>query len=120
MILAFMLTVVFVFMAFYSAVFVERSVIRYALFFAYSAAIFFIWNPDTTTIIAHFFGMGRGLDFILVLFSVAIVNKILFIVRHLNSQHQNITKLARHIAIRDAHIPGSTRMNLRNITNDRR
>ena len=105
MILTSFLTLVFLFMAFYSAIFVGRSVIRYTLFFLYASAIFFVWNPDTTTIIARFFGIGRGLDFVLVLFSVAIVNGSFFIIRHLISQHQSITKLARHIAIRDARSP---------------
>lgn len=102
MMLASLLTVVFIFMALYSAIFVRRSSVRYALFFAYIVAVFFLWNPDETTIIANYFGIGRGLDFVLVLFSVAIVNGTFFIVNHLNSQHQSITKLTRHIAIRDA------------------
>ena len=105
MILTSLLTIVFVFMAFYSAIFVRRAAVRYALFFAYSAAIFFVWNPNETTIIANYFGIGRGLDFVLVLFSVAIVNGTFFIVKHLNTQHQSITKLTRHIAILEARNP---------------
>lgn len=105
MILTSLFTVVFVFMAFYSAVFVRRAAIRYVLFLAYIVAIIFVWNPNVTTIIANYFGIGRGLDFILMLFSVAIVNGTFFIVKHLNSQHQSITKLTRHIAIRDARPP---------------
>jgi len=105
MILTSLLTVVFVFMAIYSAIFVRRAQIRYVLFITYIGAIFFVWNPDETTVIANYFGIGRGLDFILVLFSVAIVNALFFIIKHLNSQHQDITKLIRYIAIRDARIP---------------
>ena len=107
MILTSLLTIIFVFMAFYSVVFVHRAAVRYVLLLAYSLAIFFLWNPELTTVIANFFGIGRGLDFVLVLFLVAILNGIFFIVRHLNSQHQNITKLAQHIAIRDARPPTS-------------
>lgn len=105
MILTSLLTAVFVFMAIYSAIFVQRAAVRYVLFLAYIAAIFFVWNPNATTIIANYFGMGRGLDFVIVLFFVAIVNGTFFIVKHLNSQHQSITKLTRHIAIRDARPP---------------
>lgn len=105
MILILFLTIVFVFMAFYSIVFVHRTIVRYVLLLAYSLAIFFVWNPELTTVIAHFFGIGRGLDFVFVLFLVAIVNGMFFIVRHLNIQHQDITKLAQHIAIRDANPP---------------
>lgn len=107
MILTSLLTIVFVFMAFYSAIFIHRAAVRYVLLLAYSSAIYFVWNPESTTVIANFFGIGRGLDFVLVLFSVAIVNGMFFIIRHLNSQHQSITKLSRHIAIRDAHLPTS-------------
>lgn len=92
-------------MVFYSVIFVHHTLVRYVLLMAYSFAIFFIWNPELTTVIAHFFGIGRGLDFVLILFSVVIVNGMFFIVRHMHSQHQSITKLARHIAIRDAHSP---------------
>lgn len=107
MILTSLLTIVFVFMMFYSIVFVHRPVVRYVLLSAYSLAIFFVWNPELTTVIANLFGIGRGLDFVLVMFSVAIVNGIFFIVKHLNSQHQSITDLARYIAIRDARPPAS-------------
>lgn len=105
MIFAALLTVVFVFMAFYSIVFVRHPAVRCFLLLAYGAGIYFAWSPDETTVIANYFGIGRGLDFILVLFSVVIVNGMFFIVRHLNSQHQNITKLVRHIAVHDAHTP---------------
>lgn len=108
MIFAALLSFIFVFMAFYSVVFVRRAAVRYVLLLAYGAAIFFVWSPDTTTVIANYFGIGRGLDFVLVLFLIVIINGIFFIVRHLNSQHQSITRLARHIAIRDAHTPSCT------------
>jgi hypothetical protein len=105
MILASLLSAVFVFMMCYSVVFVRHAATRVVLLVAYSAAIVFVWNPEATTVIANRFGIGRGLDFIFVLFSVAIVNGIFFIVMHLNSQHESITKLTRHIAIRDARSP---------------
>jgi hypothetical protein len=102
MILAVLLTIVFVFMAFYTAVFVRRVAIRNCIFLAYGVSVVLVWNPEATTVIANYFGMGRGLDFVLLLFSVAIVNGIFFIAKHLNSQHQSITNLARYIALRDA------------------
>lgn len=105
MILATLLSVIFFSMAIYSIVFVSRISVRYLLLFSYCAAIVFVWNPELTTVIAHFFGIGRGLDFILVLLSVAIVNGLVIIVRHLNSQHQSISQLTRHIALRDARDP---------------
>lgn len=107
MILTSLLSIVFFSMAIYSVVFVSRASVRYLLLLIYCAAIFFVWNPESTTVIAHYFGIGRGLDFVFVLLSVAIVNGLIVIVRHLNSQHQSISKLARHIAIRDASVPQS-------------
>lgn len=110
MIVTLILTVIFVFMALYSVLFVQRAILRYFLLLSYIAAILFVWNPNITTKIANIFGMGRGLDFILVLFSVAIINGMFFIIKHLNSLHQSITKLARHIAIRDAcHNPNASK-----------
>lgn len=105
MILSALLTVVFFSMAIYSVVFVNRVSIRYLLLLIYCAAIFFVWHPESTTVIANFFGIGRGLDFVFILLTVAIINGLLIVVRHLNSQHQSISKLTRHIAIRDARVP---------------
>lgn len=102
MIFSIFLTVLFLFMVFYSLVFVKYSVVRVALIFLYSVPVFFIWNPDYTTIIANYFGIGRGLDFFLIIFSVAIVNALVFVARHINDQHQQITKLARYLSLRDA------------------
>ena len=105
MILSALLSIVFFSMAIYSVVFVSRASARYLLLLVYCAAIFFVWNPQSTTLIAHFFGIGRGLDFVIILLTVAIANGLIIIVRHLNSQHQSISELARYIAIRDAQVP---------------
>lgn len=105
MILVLLLTGIFIFMAFYSVIFVHNTLIRYILFFIYITAIVIIWNPGIATIIAHYFGMGRGIDFIFVLFSVVVVNITVFIVKHLNFQHRSITKIARYIAINNAQTP---------------
>ncbi len=107
MILSSLLSIVFISMAIYSLVFIHRASIRYLLLVVYGAAIFFVWNPESTTVIAHSFGIGRGLDFVIILLTVAMVNGLIIIVRHLNSQHQNISKLTRYIAVRDAREPKS-------------
>jgi small membrane protein len=114
MILISILTIIFVFMAFYSVLFIHRIVVRYVLVLTYTLAIFFVWNQEATTVIANFFGIGRGLDFVLTLFSVVIVNGIFFIVSYMNSQHQSITKLTRYIAISDARLPASTKSQTEN------
>lgn len=105
MIITLLLTLVFVFMASYNVVFIKNSAVRVVLVATYALAIFFVWSPATSTAIANFFGIGRGLDFFLILLSVTIVNAMVVIARHLHSQHQSITKLARYIALRDAVTP---------------
>jgi hypothetical protein len=105
MILSSFFTVLFVFMAFYGALYFQRTVARYVVILFYAAATFFIWNPFATNLIANYFGIGRGLDLFLMLFSLIIINVIFIMARHLFSMHQQITKLARYIAIRDARNP---------------
>ena len=104
MVLAVFLTLVFVFMAVYSFVFIRRDLIRYLSLVIYAAAIFFVWNPNATTVIANFWGVNRGIDFVLVLLSIALMNGILICAKHISSQHQQITKIVRHMAIRDARV----------------
>ncbi len=105
MIFSLFLTIVFIFMALYSVVFTRTTVIRFTLLLIYIIAIFFVWNPDTTTVVANFFGIGRGLDFILILFMITIMNGMFFIIKNSQNQSQDITKLARYIAIKDTRIP---------------
>ena len=105
MILLYFLTIFFLFMMFYSIISVRRAILRSAILATYALAIFFVWNPSKTTVVANYFGIGRGLDFVLVLFFVAMLNGTFFIVKHLSYQHRNISKLTRYIAIRDARKP---------------
>lgn len=102
MIFSVFLAVVFLFMAVYSFVFIRQPAIRFLLCIAYLVGIYFVWHPDASTTIARFFGIGRGLDFFLILLSVAIVNALVLMARHINAQHRDLTKLARHIALQEA------------------
>lgn len=102
MIFASFLSLAFVLMAIYSFVFIRSLIVRYILIVTYGLAIYFIWRPDVTTVIANYFGIGRGLDFVLIMLSVSIINALLFIVMHLIVQNKNITKMARNIAISNA------------------
>lgn len=102
MIFSIFLSAVFLFMAVYSFVFIPRHDLKVLLTLAYLAGMFFVWHPETTNDIANFFGIGRGLDFFLILLSVAIVNALVLLVRHMNAQHRALTQLARHIALQEA------------------
>jgi hypothetical protein len=107
MIFSIFLTILFLFMAIYSAVFIRSRTIRWLLCSTYVISIYFVWNPAVTTTIAQYFGIGRGLDFFLILLSVAIVNAIVLLARHMNTQHRALTQLARHIALINARAPAS-------------
>lgn len=89
-------------MIIYSVISFRQNILKYIALFVYLSGIFFVWNPDKTTAIANFFGIGRGLDFVLILFLVAIVNGTLILLKYLNSLHKDITKIVRHIAILEA------------------
>lgn len=105
MIFSIFLTAVFLFMAVYSFVFLQPRALRVLLAVAYIAGTYFVWDPEATTAIAHLFGIGRGLDFFLILLSVALVNALLLLARHVNAQHRAITKLTRFIAMQNAQGP---------------
>jgi hypothetical protein len=67
----------------------------------YIIAAFVIWRPEITTEMANFLGMGRGLDLFFVLFFILCVNSIIFLIKIIHTQHLQITKLARKIALID-------------------
>lgn len=102
MIFVILLTAVFVFMTAYSFISVKSGIVRLLFCSAYIAGIYFVWNPDASTKIANFFGMGRGLDFFMILLFVAIVNALVLIARQIHLQHIAITKLAKNIALGSA------------------
>lgn len=108
MIFNFFLAAIFLFMAIYIFVFIKQLATRVILCTAYLAAIYFVWNPDTTTTIAHYFGIGRGLDFFLILLSVTIVNALVLVLRHLHMQQRQLTQLARKFALHNARAQSTT------------
>ncbi len=102
MIFSILLTAVFLFMAVYSFAFIRPTWVCMLLCLSYLIGIYFVWNPEITSEIAHFFGIGRGLDFFIILLLVAIINALILLARHLNSQHRAITNLARYVALQNA------------------
>ncbi|MGE8187903.1 DUF2304 family protein [Pseudomonas sp. NPDC086278] len=98
------LAAVFLFMAVYIFVFIKHPFIRAFLCSAYLAAIYFVWDPEITTTIAHYFGIGRGLDFFLILLSVTIVNALVLVLRHLHVQQRQLTNLARKFALHNVKV----------------
>jgi len=108
---AIILTIVFIFMMAYSFVSIKSAIIRLTFCLAYLAAVFFVWNPDFSTKVANIFGIGRGLDFFMILLSVAIINSLVLVARQIHVQHMAITKLARSIALDRVKKPAENDLN---------
>lgn len=70
-------------------------------FVLWIGAIVLVWRPGTSTVIAHVFGIGRGVDFIL----YVAVSFLLISVFQLHIAHERLertlTKLIRHEALKD-------------------
>lgn len=87
-----------------------RGVRRHRLFVlsGFVIATYFIWNPEHTTLIAHYFGIGRGLDFILPVFCVALLFMVVGLYRKVVALQDDLTLLSRHLALRDSSEPPSS------------
>jgi hypothetical protein len=68
-------------------------------------ATFLVWMPTKATIIANALGVGRGADLLLYLWFLLSALLILLLHLKLKSFHQELTELARHIAIASAQPP---------------
>ena len=67
--------------------------------------MFFVWFPDQSNRIAHLVGVGRGAD--LILYCWIMVTLIIILNLYLKTRRLEaaITKLVRHIAVREAKSP---------------
>ena len=74
-----------------------------ALLFA-GGAILAIIFPDALTVIANFFGIGRGVDFLLYLFIIAALLFAAATVRAKARSDARVTDLARAVALMEARI----------------
>lgn len=102
MILAALLTLIFTIMAIICFVSMRTVFSKRLLLSIYIAAVFIVLNPSYSTKLANLFGVGRGVDFVLIVLVVALGNAVILYIRHVNAMQRNITKLARHIAKQDA------------------
>lgn len=69
---------------------------------AAGAGLFFVWFPSEATALAHFVGIGRGVD--LILYTWVVISLIMLFNLHLKLrvQMEVITELARKIALANA------------------
>jgi hypothetical protein len=102
MIFSISLTIAFAFMALYTLAFLNDQILGKMLLLLYAGAVFLLWEPDISTTIANLIGIGRGVDFGLMLVSVISLNLIIFLIHHVHQLHKQITLLTRSIAIGDA------------------
>ena len=70
--------------------------------------LYFVWVPSHATELAHFAGIGRGVD--LILYTWVVISLILLLNLHLKlrAQMETITLLARSIAIANAARPAAS------------
>jgi hypothetical protein len=73
------------------------------------AAWFSILFPDSTTLLAHLLGVGRGVDLIFYFFGLFTSFALILLSTHARTQSQQLTELVRHLAIRDARVPPAAR-----------
>lgn len=69
--------------------------------FLWLAILLVFWQPEITSYLANFLGIGRGADLIVYLSIVVIFYLIFRIFVRLNKTDQQITKLVREDAIRN-------------------
>jgi hypothetical protein len=78
---------------------------RRALMFeaaAFVAGAFFIAFPNRATDLAHFFGIGRGVDFLLYPIVIWLVRESLLTRRRRHEDGEKLTQLARAVALAGA------------------
>ncbi len=81
----------------------KMSLLIFSIWFVLWAAILLVfWQPDLTTYLANFLGIGRGADLIVYLSIVLIFYLIFKIFIRLDKTDKLITKMVREDAIKNA------------------
>lgn len=62
----------------------------------------FILRPEWTVAIAHWLGIGRGTDLVLYIVAITFLASIAYFYNRILKLEAEITKVVRHLAIRDA------------------
>ena len=89
-------------MSLYTLAFLSGRLLGKMLLILYVGAILVLWAPDLSNKIANLTGIGRGVDFGLMLVSVISLNLIIFLIHHVHQLHKQITLLTRSMAITEA------------------
>lgn len=99
MIFSLVLTAAFALLGLYTIVFFRGRLLGKSLLALYAGATICLWIPDASTWLANLIGIGRGVDFGLMLFSVISLNLTVFLIHHVHQLHRDVTLLARRFAI---------------------
>jgi len=70
-----------------------------------ATGIYFAWQPDDLSGIAHLLGVGRGADLLLYIWVVVSFLAIVALMLRLRALREQITLLARHVALGGAAAP---------------
>ena len=107
MIIQVILTLGFIFIAFYGWAHIRTMrLVSAGMILLSGIAIYFIWNPGITTRLASILGIGRGADLMMYFFFVFVIFQLVVLHVKQRSQMMVLTQLARRIAIYEARIPG--------------
>jgi len=79
--------------------------LRFSLYGVMLAGTYFIWWPEDSTWLAHKLGVGRGADLIFYVWVVLSFGIFINIHSKLRQNQQQLTELARHLAIYRAEPP---------------
>lgn len=112
MIISILLVIALLCMSFYAyRVMAQGNLLALPLLVFTIAAIFFVFFPDETTVIANLLGVGRGTD--LLLYFCFITGSILILLVHIKFSHQSqmLTELARAIALANPKRPNINSIN---------
>ncbi|GAB2851137.1 DUF2304 domain-containing protein [Pseudoduganella ginsengisoli] len=79
--------------------------LRFALYGVIVCGTYFVWWPDDSTRLAHMLGVGRGADLVFYVWVVLSFGIFINIHSKLRQNQQQLTELARHLAIDRAERP---------------
>lgn len=83
------------------------------------AAIYLIWFPHAATGLANYLGVGRGADLILYLYAAITFVLMISLVLRLRALSEQLTELARAIALRHPDRGGESRVRAHTLDGDR-
>ena len=79
--------------------------LKFGIMFVVAAGVVCVWNPEVTNKVAHAAGIGRGADLLFYIWIVISFFVALRLHLHVRTQNENITLLARALALQQSFEP---------------